>query len=619
VIPEPFAGSGGHATIFRIAKHLASFGHEVNIYIVSDKLANRTEEELKEFIERHFFAIGCNVYKWGTPVKESDALVATHWSTAYLVNGLSNARKKFYFVQDFEPYFVPMSAEYLQVENTYRLPLFCITIGQWLTKLLKGRYGADADYFDFGVERDIYYPRSLKKPSRPRIAFYARPLTPRRGFALGIEALRLVYQHNPNVEIVLFGTESLDGYQIPFPYVNKGILSMDELANLYSTAEVGLVLSLSNCSLVPLEMMACKCAVVDLNRETVKGVMTHGVNALLANPEPASIAENILGVLNDRQLRDRIVTNGYEMVQGLSWEHSARQVELILRREVSSISETQETLDHALEPVREKRKEKDQAVELRQEIDRLIEKRNREMEQLKSVLKEAGEYIFKVRRSLPCRIYAKFKGLVKRALNHDQGVIVDGWWRKPVGELVRGRTVGQTFVAREANLYRIDVLLATYARLNTRDVIFHLRDHPSSDQDIATVRVNGLWIRDNEYHSFTFSPLPESKGKSYYFCLESPESVEGDAITIWSYLRSIDQRAVRYENGRPVSAQLIFKAYYLDRRLQEVEMPTYFGLTIVPTPWWKLPWKAWLVSKRRGIRAVWEEARSYLGWRRSQR
>ena len=132
-----------------------------------------------------------------------------------------------------------------------------------------------------------------RAPGRSSIAFYARPSTPRRCFELGIEALRKVWESCQDVDIFLFGTEALPR-RIPFPCTNLGILDQEALARLFSGVDIGLVLSSTNCSLIPLEMMACECAVVDLRGESVEAVLTHEVNALLADPTPETIAQAIL-------------------------------------------------------------------------------------------------------------------------------------------------------------------------------------------------------------------------------------------------------------------------------------------------------------------------------------
>ena len=73
------------------------------------------------------------------------------------------------------------------------------------------------------------------------------------------------------------------------------MLDEEGLAHLFSSSDVGMVFSLSNPSFVPLEMMACGCAVVEIESERWRGVLTHDENAWLVNPNPTAIANGVIG------------------------------------------------------------------------------------------------------------------------------------------------------------------------------------------------------------------------------------------------------------------------------------------------------------------------------------
>jgi hypothetical protein len=132
----------------------------------------------------------------------------------------------------------------------------------------------------------------------------------------------------------------------------------------------------------------------------------------------------------------------------------------------------------------------------------------------------------------------------------------------PVGQLVGQERVGQTFVARYDHLYRVDLFLGTYARSNTKDVIFHLRAAPDAPADIFSTTFNAATVKDYAYRSFTFPPIPDSAGRSYYFFLESPSSEDGNAITAWKQTEDLYPRGQMVQNGAPVEGDLQFQAHY---------------------------------------------------------
>ncbi len=130
----------------------------------------------------------------------------------------------------------------------------------------------------------------------------------------------------------------------------------------------------------------------------------------------------------------------------------------------------------------------------------------------------------------------------------------------PAGEIYGPIKIGQTFVSPTNGLYRIDLLLATYARKNDRDVIFHLRNTPEGE-DLVTVRLNASEVEDNSFYRFEFPPIANSAGQSFYFFLESPDSEPGNAITIWGVVRNVYNEGKGYRNHRPTGGELAFRVY----------------------------------------------------------
>lgn len=330
LVPEPHPGAGGDIGLFRIASYLAEFGHDVHVYVVSYiSMNDYTTKQVREFVREHFPATRAVYHKWQGSARDADCTLATFWPTVANVLALPNSGQRFYIVQDFEPSFYPdVPVNYRGAEETYRAGLHCITLGRWLAKLLREKYGATTDYFDFAVDPEIYNPQP-RTDERRRVCFYARPSTPRRAYETGVETLRQVKTRVPDVEISFFGTDDLQP-QPPFEFTNHGKLSQHDLAKLFSQSDVGLVISLSNPSFVPLEMLACRCAVVEIASERFEGILTHNVDAWLVQPTASAIADGIMRLLEDTTLRERLARTGYERARKMSWRDSVRQIEGVL-------------------------------------------------------------------------------------------------------------------------------------------------------------------------------------------------------------------------------------------------------------------------------------------------
>jgi hypothetical protein len=323
-------GSGGQNTITRFARFLQDQGHEVTFYIY-EGIQPQTVKEARSILREHFH-FDVKVKKV-TDYGESDAVFATGWETAYPVFNLKTKAHKFYFVQDFEPYFYGLGSRAVLAENTYKMGFYGITAGKWLTKKV-GEYGMDADYFDFGADLDIYRPADVANLHKEKkIAFYARPVTERRAFELGVIALEIFHKKHPEYTIEFIGWDVSD-YKLPFPYVNRGILSHGELAKLYHESVACLVLSLTNVSLLPLELLAAGC--IPVMNEGDNNTMVLGKNDYIryAPASPIQLADELAKAVGIKD-PDLVARRAAESVKNLSWDDSYAKVENILLREVT--------------------------------------------------------------------------------------------------------------------------------------------------------------------------------------------------------------------------------------------------------------------------------------------
>jgi len=337
LVPEPFPRAGGDIGLFRLIRYLAEFGHTCQVYVVTyDLMRDFNTEEIRSYVQKHFGPTPAQYHRFAGSIEDADATLATFWPTVENLLTLPNGGRRYYLVQDFEPSFYPDEpGHYARAENTYRAGLHCITLGPWLAKLLRKRYHVTADHFDFAVDKEVFYPRELPHDTSPRVCFYARPTTPRRAYEMGLTALQIVKDRLPEVEICLFGTAALTPAP-NFPVTQCGMLDEEGLASLFSSSDVGIVFSLSNPSFVPLEMIACGCAVVEIASERWQGVLTHDENVWLVNANSVAIANGIMGLLTNKDVRARLIENGLRLTQDMSWSASARQVESVLLRDAGT-------------------------------------------------------------------------------------------------------------------------------------------------------------------------------------------------------------------------------------------------------------------------------------------
>ena len=324
VLPPLTAGSGGLVNIARAIAELEKRGHESTVHVLNPGRARASE--VRAQVRSAFPELG-SVVVGADALTPADILIATSWATCYWVKAGGVARQRAYWVQDYEPMFYAAGTEQELATATYSMGFFGICLGQWLAQELSSKHDMQAGHYDFGVDLDMYAEPNGAPPSEPSVAFYARPATPRRAFDLGVAALAQLHASRPDVTIHLFG-EDLRSTVLPFPAVRHGVLGPAELAALYSRCRVGLVLSMTNLSLIPLEMLAAGLPVVindaPSNRCNLKNDYVH-----YTKPLPSALAETMCVVLDDDVTPARDVSAS---VQEYTWAASFDSIELILRQ-----------------------------------------------------------------------------------------------------------------------------------------------------------------------------------------------------------------------------------------------------------------------------------------------
>jgi glycosyltransferase involved in cell wall biosynthesis len=325
LVPDFSEASGGMLNVLRTIYNLELWGHTNRIYVVGKTTMDGPRATAAA--RQHYFPVKSQVEIFAGKVADSDALVATHWSTAYAARALANTVGKFYFVQDVEPMFYPAGGLRELVKQTYRFGFHGITLGPWIAEVLRSEFGMSCAPFGFSFDREIYSPNGNRyfPEKKNRVLFYARPRTERRGFELGVLALSLVAKRMPDTEFVLVGFPP-QSIHLPFRAVLPGILSPSELASLYRCSSLALVLSHTNLSMLPLELMACDCAVVSNTGPNVEWLLTDQ-NTQLAEPNPEALANGIIELLGNGQLRAQKVAAGRVLAESTDWISEIRTIE----------------------------------------------------------------------------------------------------------------------------------------------------------------------------------------------------------------------------------------------------------------------------------------------------
>jgi glycosyltransferase involved in cell wall biosynthesis len=332
VIPPFQKGSGGHRTVGTLVRELERLGHTCSLWLEDPAGRNSCKGDavLRRRVDRWFGPIAAPVHDGFAAWRGADVTVATGWQTVHRVLLLDLTRARAYLVQDHEPEFYGTSVERVLAEETYRKGLFVIAASPWLQELVAERYGAHATFFELGVDGDIYHPVAGVQRRAETVVFYSRPATARRATSLGWLALTELQRRRPQLRVVAFGDEYVS-HEPPFAYEHAGIVDPHQLAALYTLATVGVVLSMTNYSLIPQEMLACGLPCVDLAGGCSAAVFGDEGPVALAAFDPLAIADVIERMLDDEDERERRSRAGRAWTRERTWARAGEAVALGMR------------------------------------------------------------------------------------------------------------------------------------------------------------------------------------------------------------------------------------------------------------------------------------------------
>ncbi|MEB2848293.1 rhamnosyltransferase WsaF family glycosyltransferase [Endobacterium cereale] len=337
IIPEfevPFYG--GVNTILRNAEHMR-MQHGVRVAFAV--LGGPSVEVMRARISRAFpeLAAASEIFRLqsteAVDLGQADAAICTLWTTAYALLRLKNVRRKFYFVQDWEPLFYPGGTLSQVVEATYRFGFHAIANTPSLSESYK-QLGGKGDFFMPSVDTKIFHAngRAARKEGEPFVlASYTRPGTPRNCFEALTEGMRLLKQsYGDSLQIVTAGA-NWDPAHFGLGGIvrNLGLLPYAETGQLYRAADAGLVAMASrHPSYLPFEWMACGVAVVTNRNAYTEWLLRDGENSLLCEMTRSDIFETVSQLVESPDLRDKIADNALVNIKSghSDWSKSCERV-----------------------------------------------------------------------------------------------------------------------------------------------------------------------------------------------------------------------------------------------------------------------------------------------------
>jgi O-antigen biosynthesis protein len=328
---------GGIHTILRFANFLKEDKGVCNHFVI---IGNMPEDKTSRLIGQAFPNLAnepvhrLRRIERTAELKYTDAAVASLWNTAYYLLKYNDTRRKFYFIQDYEPLFYPAGSVYGQVEASYRFGFYGIANTPTIKQIYEQKYGGVAEFFYPAVDTTIFHPleNSEEKPEEPfTIFFYGRPDHPRNGFELGAAAFRILKKrHGKKLQIFSAGDDwDADTLGLKGVIENLGVLPYQKTAELYRKCHAGLIMMFTrHPSYLPFEMMASGCLVVSNFNPSTSWFLKDGENCLLSNTSASCLADAMEQAMLDRSERERISTNALSFIQSsfVDWNSQMEKI-----------------------------------------------------------------------------------------------------------------------------------------------------------------------------------------------------------------------------------------------------------------------------------------------------
>ncbi|MEJ3405282.1 glycosyltransferase family 1 protein [Rathayibacter sp. YIM 133350] len=328
ICTAPGPGSGGHTTLFRMADGLADFGMRSVIYLYDPRGGDLARHE--RVIRENWPWLRADVRTVESGFDAMDAVVASSWETAHvLARRSAEARRRLYFVQDYEPYFYPRGSLSALADMSYRFGFRTLALGAMVHDQLRV-LGIPSDEVPWGRDAGVYSLRS--EGARSGVVFYAKPGNDRRGYLLGKLALQEFHRMRPDQPIHVFGGNIVDW---SIPVVNHGRLPPSQLNRLYNEVVGGLALSFTNVSLVADEMLAAGAIPVINDNPLARADLDHP-DAKWAYPSPSSLAEALCAVVDDPNVDARAARAAAFIRPG--WDTAQKRVASIILDELDELA-----------------------------------------------------------------------------------------------------------------------------------------------------------------------------------------------------------------------------------------------------------------------------------------
>lgn len=224
--------------------------------------------------------------------------------------------------------------------HTFHRATGVLTVSNYTKNILIERYGVPAaKIFPVHNAVDFQFPSGIlqrNKKIRDHIVLFLGRITFQKGPDYFVRAARLVLEQMQNVRFVMAGTGDMYSRMIEFAadlgigkyFHYTGFLGRDQVKRLYAMSDLYVMPSVSEpFGISPLEAMMHGVPAIVSKQSGVSEVVQNCVKVDFWNVD--ELADSILRVLKDQELKMNLQEEGHREVRAISWDSTAEKLEQI--------------------------------------------------------------------------------------------------------------------------------------------------------------------------------------------------------------------------------------------------------------------------------------------------